>query len=157
MSTEPHAAAALRFTHSASEPQSDKRQEITGAVYNVARACGWEVLGFHWDKYPMSFHWVDLKQGERRFALLIHESSPFVALTSAIPDYFNLAFMDDAAFVSAVERVGAPFRSLPASDLRQPLTDEDREYVRSISDQHERDLKYWKPETVGDVIFNWWD
>lgn len=164
MSREPHlssdqpaAAEALRLTHSANERQSDKRQEIAAAIYSVARACGWEVLGFHWDKYPMSFHWVELKQGERGFALVIHESSPFVALSSAIPDYFNLAFIDDAAFTSAVQQTSAPFLPLLAADLSRPLTDEDRAFVRTLSDQHGRDLKYWKPETVGDVIFNWWD
>src|SRR5262245_43352086 len=86
----PAVAEALRLTHSANEPQSEKRHEITTAIYALSRACGWDVADFHWNTYPMSFHWVVLTQGERRFALLIHNSSPFVALSSALPDYFNL-------------------------------------------------------------------
>ena len=111
----------------------------------------------HWDKYPLSFHWAELKHGERRFALLVHESSPFVALSSEIPDYFNLVFVDDDRFTSAAQQLNAPFRLLSAADLLQPLTEDDRAYVRALSGQHARDLKYWQPETVGDVIFNWWD
>ncbi len=80
-----------------------------------------------------------------------------MALSSAVPDYFNLAFIDDAAFTSAVHQMSAPFLPLSAAELVRPLTEEDRVFIRTLSDQHERDLKYWRPETVGDVIFNWWD
>lgn len=105
----------------------------------------------------MSFHWAELKQGERRFSLVIHESSPFVALSSTVPDYVNLSFIDDAAFALAVQQASAPFLLLTAADLNRRLTAADREFIRRLSDQHERDLAYWKPETQGDVIFNWWD
>jgi len=107
--------------------------------------------------YPTSFHWAEVRQGGRKFALLIHKFSPFVALSSALPDYFNLMFFDDPAFAAAAQRIVAPFGILPAYELTRPLSDADRVFVTQLSAQHERDMKYWKPDAVGEVIFNWWD
>lgn len=148
---------ALRLTQSTSEPQVEKRQEITTVIFSLARMCGWEIGNFHWNSYPMSFHWVEASQGDRNFALLIHEFSPYVALSSSLPDYFNLIFFDDSAFAEAAQRFVAPFEILRASELSRPLSDADRIFVSQLSAQHERDLKHWKPDAVGDVIFNWWD
>ena len=124
------------------------RQEITTAIYALARGCGWEVREFHWEGYPIrSFDWVEVSQGERRFALLIHESLPFVALSSELPVYFNLTFFDDPAFADAVQRLAAPFGVLSAAELDLELSQAESMYYD----------KYWKPGTVGCVLFNWWD
>lgn len=148
---------ALRLTHDPREPHVEKRREITTAICSAARTCGWDIQGFHWNTYPMTFHWAEVMQDERKFVLLIHQSSPFVALSSAVPDYFNLVFFDEPAFAEAAQRLAAPFKVLPASELTRPLSDVDRAFLMQLSAQHERDLNYWKPDTVGDVIFNWWD
>jgi hypothetical protein len=145
-SHEPSAVSeALRLTHASNEPQVGKRQEITTAIYALTRECGWEIGGF-WNTYPMSFYWAEERQGERKFALLIHKSSPFVALSSAFPDCFNLIFFDDPAFAEAAQRIVAPFGILPASELARPLSDADRVFVTQLSAQHERDVRYWKPD-----------
>ena len=117
-SHEPSAVSeALRLTHGSRESQVEKRQEITTAIYALARECGWEFGSFHWVTYPMIFHWAEARQGERKFALLIHEFSPFVALSSALPEYFNLKFFDDPPFAEAARRIVVPFGILPASEL----------------------------------------
>ena len=96
-------------------------------------------------------------QHERKFALLIHQPSPFVALSSALPDYINLVFFDEPAFAKAVQQIVAPFKVLPAAELARPLSHVDRAFLMQLSAQYERELNYWKPDTVGEVIFNWWD
>lgn len=153
----PPVSETLRKTHESLEPQVEKRKEITAAIYALARECRWEIGSFHWDDYPMSFHWAEVRQGERSFSLLIHEFSPFVALSAALPEYRNLLYFDDPMFVEAAQRIGAPFGILPAGELMQPLSPADRLFVAKCSAQHERNLKYWNPKTVGDVVFNWWD
>jgi len=148
---------ALRLTYASREPQFEKKREITAALYAVARECGWVVGEFHWRSYPMSFHWAEITQGDRKFAFLIEESSPVVALSSTIPRYFNLAFFDDRSFDEAARRIQAPFLIFTASELAKALSEADRAFVARLSAQHERALRYWNPDTIGDVIFNWWD
>jgi hypothetical protein len=148
---------ALRITHASAELQVEKQEEITTSIYALSRECGWEIGAFNWNTYPMSFHWVDVIHGKRKFALLIHEFSPFVALSSTLPEYFNLLFFDDSAFTEAVQRIVAPFGVLSAAELSRPLSDADRIFAAQLGEKHSRDLKYWKPVSVGDVIFNWWD
>ena len=147
----------MRLTYTSREPQIEKKREITTTLYAIARQCGWVIGDFHWRTYPMSFYWAEVRVSDRKFAILIEEASPVVALSSTVPHYFNLAFFDDTAFVEAARHLQAPFVVLAASELAKPLSEMDRAFVAQLSAQHERDLKYWKPDTVGAVIFNWWD
>ncbi|MBY0566646.1 MAG: hypothetical protein K2P70_05010 [Hyphomonadaceae bacterium] len=105
----------------------------------------------------MSFYWAEASQGSRKFTVLLEQGAPVVALSSTIPEYFNLHFIDDSDFIDATWRTQAPFTPLRATDLAVPQSNADREFLVGLSAKHERDLKHWKPATVGDVIFNWWD
>jgi hypothetical protein len=69
----------------------------------------------------------------------------------------KLEFFYDPSFAEIAEAIYAPFSFICAADLGKDLTAADRAFVANLSDQHASDLKYWKPETVGDVVFNFWD
>lgn len=148
---------ALLQTYRERSPQIDDRAAIARALYAIARECGWTLGEFHWSAYPMSFHWVAAAKGECRFAILLELEAPVVALSRTLPDYRNLDFFDDAGFAAAVRRLAAKLAVLPAADLRRALTPADEAFVASLGAQFASDTKYWRPETVGDVIFNWWD
>lgn len=146
----------LRRVLSREEPRIDRRREITTALHWIARDGGWNIGPVHWDIYPLSFHWVELSRGGAAFAMLIHGHSSFSALSSNLPDYFNLAFVDDPALSALCHEQGM-LSLLTAADLNEPLTETDRDFMRSLGQEQAHNMKYWRPTTVGDVIFNWWD
>ncbi len=46
---------------------------------------------------------------------------------------------------------------LLAADLQSDLTDADRRWLISLGPDMNYNLKYWRPRTAGEVIFNTWD
>ncbi|MFD4676643.1 hypothetical protein ACFWNN_43470 [Lentzea sp. NPDC058450] len=60
-----------------------------------------------------------------------------------------LAFTDDAALTSVLAELGLNVRE-PA-ELRQPFRAADWPLLDP------RDVRYWRPETAGEALFNWWD
>ncbi len=146
------------LTYGAPAPQLDNKAEIMRALFAIGRASGLRVTGFQWSTYPMSFYWATVEgAAEEPRALLLATDAPIVALSATVPDYFNLRFIDHAAFDAAARAVAAPFQRLTAAALDQPLTRADTEYLVGLGPHMVSNLKYWKPTSVGGVIFNWWD
>jgi hypothetical protein len=45
-------------------------------------------------------------------------------------------------------------RSSPSSSWKPPLVQVD---LSALDRNEHREIKYWKPETVGELLFNFWD
>lgn len=48
----------------------------------------------------------------------------------------------------------SPFQVLTSSDLELPLGAAD---TSALDDAEHREIAYWRPETVGELLFNYWD
>lgn len=152
-----HVAPALRLLAEERQSQENRQREITAALHATARACGYAIGASHWQTYPMSFAWIAIENAGDTRAFLVSHEAPVAALSATRPDYRNLRFVDDPVFASAMEWAATDIRMLAASDLDQPLTELDRRFVVEATMRSASDMSYWKPATVGDVIFNWWD
>ena len=83
------------------------------------------------------------------------------------PCYVLCSHADHWAFAEAIEPALAPLRFIdcPATpDALQSLfglTPFSRAVLQAPFNAHpglsESDLRYWKPRTLGDALFNWWD
>lgn len=60
---------------------------------------------------------------------------------------FQLEFIDHSAMAAALANLGVV--ALTTAQLNAPFVKQP-----GMSD---RDINYWKPETMGDGLFNWWD
>ena len=49
------------------------------------------------------------------------------------------------------------FQILTKQELDVPWVWTERDLTSSLSPHHIRNISYWKPHTVGEVIFNFWD
>lgn len=80
-----------------------------------------------------------------------------MALSSTSGVGEELRYMDDAAFTSAALRYAPSVQVLLAADLKRDLSEADRAWLLGLGGDMGYNLKYWRPSTVGDVIFNTWD
>jgi hypothetical protein len=60
----------------------------------------------------------------------------------------NLVFIDSIELFSALSHVGN-FRIWITAELNSSFI--------PTAETSEYDIKYWKPQTVGEGLFNWWD
>ncbi|MFE9500579.1 hypothetical protein [Streptomyces collinus] len=130
--------------------------EFKTACYEVARQTGGRVESASKGRFPPNFHRVVIAFRDRRVAVLCHQTLSLLALATPPVEssIWPLSFIDDPAIgpaIAALVRV----RLLTAAELE---LDWSRAATRPPAEvAYEEDLKYWRPGSVGEVIFNGWD
>lgn len=101
-----------------------------------------------------SFHTVLVDHPDGRVAALGHATVPMVAFAQPFPaGDTRPVFLDHPALAAAVSRA-SDLRVLTVDELRTPLSAVD--LAALPADEH-RQIRCWRPETVGELLFNFWD
>ncbi|MGW6732341.1 hypothetical protein [Streptomyces sp. NPDC055013] len=101
-----------------------------------------------------SFHTVLITAPGIRSTVLCHELLLVVAFVASPPQAgAPLAdFISPPAWADAFERGG--FRPLDVGELGMPLASAD---TSELAEAELEQVRYWRPSTVGELMFNWWD
>ncbi|MFF3660443.1 hypothetical protein [Streptomyces olivochromogenes] len=101
-----------------------------------------------------SFHTALITAPGIRSTVLCHEVLPVVAFATRSPQAgVPLAdFTSPPAWADAFERGG--FRLLDVEELSMPLAVVD---TSELAEAELEQVRYWRPSTVGELMFNWWD
>ena len=91
------------------------------------------------------------------WAIVAGADAPVLALSRTSKVGGELRYFNDASFASAAAGYAPSMQVLSADDLSADLTDADRCWLISLGSDMDYNLKYWRPGTVGEVIFNTWD
>lgn len=148
--------AALRLAFMPGSPALDQ-QAISSALYAITRDCRWKITGFHWRPTYCTFHLCFATTADRPMAIVVGADAPLFALSNTSGAGEELQYVDDAAFSSAASGYAPTVPVLLAADLRRELTEADQAWLVGQRSDMEYNLKYWRPSTAGDVIFNTWD
>ena len=103
----------------------------------------------------MCFVWR--QREDDSIAILVGGDAPIVALSATSQANEEFRYIDDAAFSSAMSGYAPVVQVLPATELLAELSDADVEWLRALGADMKYNLNYWRPRTVGEVIFNTWD
>ncbi|MFC8616506.1 hypothetical protein ACFT9M_08830 [Micromonospora purpureochromogenes] len=146
-------AGATGFGVRSHDPDGDLRSFRT-VCHDAAQRTGSSVTSCMAADVTPSFHTVVVVRGDRAVALLRHTLLPLVALARprCVGDA-GVAFVDDATLAAALAEVSG-LRVLSVAQLHTPLSRVD--LTALTADEHTQ-LAYWKPDTVGDLLFNFWD
>ncbi len=101
-----------------------------------------------------SFHTALITASSGRSAVVCHEVLPVVAFVASPPQAgAPLAdFTPPPAWAAPFEMSG--FRLLDVDELSMPLASAD---TSGLADAELEQVGYWRPSTVGELMFNWWD
>ncbi|MGW5366455.1 hypothetical protein [Actinopolymorpha pittospori] len=125
---------------------------FTAICYHAARAINGAVTHVVRAGVTPNFHIVDIAHGEHHTAVLRHTVLPLVAFARSAGDS-AMTFVDHSDLAAAIAEA-SDLQVLTTSQLLTPLSRVDL----SALDQHERDqISYWKPNTTGELLFNYWD
>lgn len=101
-----------------------------------------------------SFHTALITTSSGRATVLCHEVLPVVAFVTSppqagtpLPDFTPLP-----AWAAAFEMGG--FRLLDLDELTMSLASAD---TSELAEEELEQAGYWRPSTVGELMFNWWD
>lgn len=131
-------------------------QVFRACCHTAAQQSGGEVVSHDSaaQQLARSFSVTTIQLPHQTVAVLVNAHCPMVAMAQPIAEGAqNIEFVDVPTLADAFRYVEG-CEVLAASKLAQPVTDEALvELAASELDQ----VRYWKPTTIGQVIFNFWD
>ncbi len=123
--------------------------------YQVARELNGEITLFDWSNERRSFVAVRINEKGNETTVLFNVFSPIIAFLNQdvkdiyMPSQFVLCERASSAFSMLTD-----FKVVPLAILQKQLEYDD---WCELSDEVKEEIKYWRPYTVGEVIFNNWD
>jgi hypothetical protein len=97
---------------------------------------------------------VDLELSGETVAVLLNSVHPLVGFTEVLSERETRYRFKDVAALAALFRGTGVYQVLTAAVLDRPVSDGSCERLAEIE---QKQVRYWRPSRVGDVIFNSWD
>ena len=123
-------------------------QVFKAIIYQVARQIGAEVVAVHLPTVTPNFCAAELKRATMRFYVLCSNTDNWAFSRFFEPHISRLEFEDVPEAADALRSMFGK-EPLSKSELEAPF--------QGRPGLSEEDIRYWRPSTQGDVLFNWWD
>lgn len=131
-----------------SAPGSDWKT-FKGICFDFARNNGGTCLFILGDQITPNYHQANITIDERTIYVLLSRSYPVIGISSFEP--FVYEFID----VPEMTRLFPSEYLVPtASELNERF---DMSRQSFLNDAERGEIEYWEPETIGNVIFHYWD
>lgn len=132
----------------------DLNHAFATACHAAARRTGGIVIAAQQAAVTPDFDAVLLAYAHERVAALRHALLNLVALVQVPGDHvaLPLTFIDRPRLAQVLGETG--FQVLPAAELRQPTASAD---LSDLTAHEHEQIRYWKPATAGELLFNYWD
>lgn len=112
-----------------------------------------QIIHFSKPKYPVNFYSVKVKILEDTFYLLLNDNYPFIAFVSKINELYGITFIDDPMLTQKL----APYYQVLGTELLYTTLNLEILEMSALNPLEKQAIDYWKPKTIGDIIFNFWD
>ncbi|MFB8043505.1 hypothetical protein ACFC8F_19735 [Streptomyces hydrogenans] len=132
-------------------PSTDPRT-CRAAWYAAARAAGGQVEDFTEQEYPQNFHLATISDRAGAHIALFHAHYPLIAFVGDRRYWYTDEFQEPPAWATTLTDIG--YVVLSAAQLLSPLTESD---TSPLSATERRQIKHWRPQTLGATLFNSWD
>ena len=124
-----------------------KKRVFQRFCYSIANRYHCMVLSFDFDLTSKNFYSAEIKTEYGRLYLLENAYYPWIAFAKNL-DFTRIEFIE-----SPFDIIDTNVNVLTLPELEQSWHD----IVGELSKAELEQIKYWKPNTVGDIIFNFWD
>lgn len=125
--------------------------------YEIAKKLGGELRDFKDSLYPANFYKAYFKLPANSICLVMNKHYPLLAFTNTVEvgEAMKFQFLN---FPEGKKEVPREYTVLSAETLESEVP-ENIEELRdhSLNKGDLEQIKYWKPETIGQIIFNFWD
>ena len=124
--------------------------------YAIARAVGMSVVKFKPCGPTPNFHLAVLKGRNEKetIAIVCNATFPIVAFAEPPSEgQCSLTFRDDERLAAAFRLQGG-FEVASASDLSAAVRERE---LSELGPVEREEVRYWRPQTVGEIVFNWFD
>ena len=117
------------------------------------------MLEFIEPQFATNFLNVEVKVFDKHLHILLNEHYPFLAFASFV-DFENIKYIDEPELLKQF----SPFyKVLSIEELNEPLYIKESTGKINLENDNElnsaelEQIAYWKPKSVGETIYNFWD
>jgi len=132
-------------------PQVDGKQFKQLCFDFTSRNRG-KVIDFITPQSPTNFYYAQVEILRNRLCILLNEHYPYLAFASKV-EFGNITFIDRPVFH---EHFSSFYQVLGTGELNVPLN-QNLIKKTDLNNAELEQIAFWKPETVGQIIFNYWD
>ncbi|WP_328849014.1 hypothetical protein [Micromonospora zamorensis] len=127
---------------------------FTAVCHHAARSIDATVTGVMPAGVAPNFYRVDIAHAQHHIAVLRHTTLPFIAFARPQADGdVMVTFVDHPDLAAALTNL-TDAEALTAEQLQTSLSQVD---LSALSPHEHDQVNYWKPTTVGELLFNFWD
>ncbi len=142
--------------------EEDKPPNVNGEKYkslcfSLARLIDEKVIAFTDPQYPTNFYKVKLSND---IYILLNAHYPYISFATFV-EYGKVVFINESTLYKAFS--SSNYRVLTTTELNKPL----RLFAKSgqviiengnnLNEAELSQIKQWRPKTIGEIIYNFWD
>lgn len=139
------------------ESKATKPPQLDGILfkqqcYEVASRYRGKVIEIKPPSYPANFYKARVEMLNDEFYILLNKHYPYLAFASVV-EFGNIQFIDKPTLCEAFS---SSYQVLGTKELHAPFN-QDLVTQSELNDSEKKQIQYWKPETIGKIVFNYWD
>jgi hypothetical protein len=147
------------FFETQDEPPTIDGKQFKQLCFSLVNNRGGAVLNFKEPQEGTNYYHAEVNVFNKHLHFLLNAHYPFLAFASVV-NYGQIHFVDEPQlFVQFITY----YHVLDTKELNEPLFIKLSSKEWTLQNDNElnraelKQLAYWKPETVGSLIFNYWD
>lgn len=124
-------------------------QQFKKICFEVLRVAKGEVLKWEEPLYPHNYYKVHMRLKGELYYILLNEFYPYLAFASKWEDIV-IEYMDLPTLTNGFNEY---YTVLSKKQLNLPFCKQEHD----LAEEELKQVKYWQPRTIGEVMFNCWD
>jgi hypothetical protein len=127
-------------------------------VISFAKPMGFEVVEMTERGVTPNFHIATLTRQKSRqdetISILGHASFPIIAFAEPLLETCEIRFRDAFPIAARINDLFPHVTIATCEELSRKIEKSDLELLDRVEREQ---IKFWKPQTIGELAFNWWD
>lgn len=135
-----------------SEPPRVDGKQFKQLCFDIVSRSGGKVINVNPPQYSANFYCAQVELSGQLFHILLNEHYPYLAFASSV-EFGEIKFIDIKVIH---ERFDSFYQVIGIAELNVPV---DQNLLREmeLNSAELEQIAYWKPEIIGQIIFNHWD
>lgn len=129
---------------------SMSRNEFKRICFEVAITLKFKIENFDFKLDGKNFYYAEIKFNNNTMYILLNAYHPFVAFASEMTIYNNKYIEDEGLKME----FGKVYEILAVSELESPISNKEKGH---LNNEELKQLKYYTPNNLSEIIFNYWD
>jgi len=130
------------------KPSQMDSKQFKQLCFTVMLTEGGKVIELKEPENPRNFFEAEIQIFNSKLHILLNEHHPYIAFASSV-NFKDIVYIDEPQLSNEFSKY---YKVLSVEELNSPISKKS-----DFSNAEIKQLDYWKPKKVGDMIFNFWD